>query len=67
MKQERIDIEARHSAARQGFIDASWVAPMTRPSPAPVRSAERMAAHSDSLQHTDGGRHVDAHGDHGDR
>lgn len=51
----------------EGLIGSSWVAPTRAPEAIAARDSESAGLHSDSLTHGDGGEHVDAHGDHGDR
>jgi hypothetical protein len=55
------------ASTRQGFLDATWVAPIAAPLATPLSVVDQEASHSDSVTHTDSGQHVDAHGDHGDR
>lgn len=66
MKPEVSGLSVEIPATKVGLLDSSWVAPVSAPSARPSR-ADRLLAHSDSLSHTDGGSHVDAHGDHGDK
>lgn len=65
MDPHKSEHQPKVSKTKAGFVNAPWVAPIVAPPGRPTR--DRLLAHSDTLSHTDGGSHVDAHGDHGDK